>query len=496
MASRNIKGAMYMLIENLLSGFIYELVQGKLDVKVSSLANDSRKVLPGTLFFCKKGENYDGHRFIDEAIKKGAIGLVIEDDIFVNNTEITVIKVKDTKVALSYMINIFYNTPSQKLNVVGITGTNGKTSISFLIAEILQHIQKNVGVIGTIGLQINNLPMNLEKNTPTTPDSLELHYILNEMLKREVSDVVMEVTSIALDQHRVDDCKIEIGVFTNLTEDHLDYHETMQSYQEAKKKLFDLCNVGIINIDDIAGRAYAEHMKTKTNSTVITYGINENAILNARNIVLSTTGSSFDINIDNRKHTVKTNLPGKFNIYNVLAAIATTLHLGVPIEVIIKTLETIKGARGRFESIVAPSGYSAVVDYAHTPDALENVLKTAREFKPNKLITVFGCGGDRDVTKRPKMGKISSELSDITILTSDNPRSEVPSRIIKDIEKGINNGVYKIIENREEAIKEALRLARNGDLVIIAGKGHETYQINKDETIHFDDMEFIEKYMK
>lgn len=468
---------------------------------VMSISYDSRKVKRQALFVCVKGDNSNGHDYIDEVIAKGAVAIIIEDEISIENDNITIIKVDNARKALSYVSNVFYNRPSNSLDVVGITGTNGKTSISFLISEILQANEEKVGVIGTIGMQVNNKPLPIEKTTPTTPDSLELQMVLREMVDVGATKLVMEVTSIGLDQQRVNDCKIDIGVFTNLTEDHLDFHGTMEKYKEAKKQLFKLCKIGVINTDDLAGCEFVstmlERKKEDSSIEVITYAIDKNADLRAENVVLTPFGSRFNITYKMKSYSVNINLPGKFNIYNTLAAIGAALQLGVSMDVIIKALEVIKGAKGRFESVVSDRGYTAVVDYAHTPDALENVLITAKEFKPNRIITVFGCGGDRDKTKRPMMGKISGELSDFTIITSDNPRTENPTQILSDVENGVKqtNGYYEIIEDRKDAITKALGLAGKNDIVIIAGKGHETYQIIGNEIIHFDDMEIVQEYV-
>lgn len=482
-----------MKLEELLTNQKYDVLQGATSLNIENISYDSRKANKNSLFVCIDGGSFDGHHFIDNAIKKGAIAIIVEKELFINNKEIAIIKVENSRVALSTVSKAFYGDPSSSLNMVGITGTNGKTSISFLISEILQHNHSKVGVIGTIGLQVNNESLPIEKTTPTTPDSLELQMILNEMKMQKATDVVMEVTSIALDQHRVDDCKFDIGVFTNLTPDHLDFHGTMENYKKSKRKLFDLCKTGIINIDDPVGKEYS----LTANCSVITYSIENDADLKAKNIKLTPVGTYFEIDFKGETYEVNINLPGKFNVYNVLAAIGASLEIGVSMETILKALLTIEGARGRFESLSLPSGYTAVVDYAHTPDALDNVLKTAKEFQPNRLITVFGCGGDRDKTKRALMGKISGELSDITFITSDNPRTENPKQILSDIEEGIKetDGVYEVIEDRKLAIEKSLKVAMTGDIVIVAGKGHETYQILKEETIHFDDREIILQYI-
>ncbi|MFB8425658.1 UDP-N-acetylmuramoyl-L-alanyl-D-glutamate--2,6-diaminopimelate ligase [Priestia megaterium] len=488
-----------MNINQLLSGIRFKEIQTGSEEEITNIAYDSRKVKKGALFVCQSGGNYDSHNFINEALEKGAVALIVEREIEIPNSEITVIKVENSRKALSGISSNFYNHPSHSLNVIGITGTNGKTSISYLVSEILQSNKETVGVIGTIGMEVNNVPLNLEKTTPTTPDSLELQMILGEMRKVNVSTVAMEVTSIGLDQHRVDDCQINIGVFTNLTEDHLDFHGTMENYKNSKRELFKLCEVGVINIDDLIGREYVQTMRERKQKNekvkVTTYGIDTEADLKAFDLHLSPSGSKFKVKYLGNTYDVAINLPGKFNVYNALAAIGATLNSGVSMEGIIKALRNIRGAKGRFESVQSKSSFSVVVDYAHTPDALENVLTTAKEFKPKRLITVFGCGGDRDKSKRSLMGRIAGDLSDFTIITSDNPRTEHPMGIISNIEEGITKttGLYEIVDDRKDAIKKAIEIASAGDIVIIAGKGHETYQILNDRTIHFDDMEIVKE---
>ncbi|MED3831636.1 UDP-N-acetylmuramoyl-L-alanyl-D-glutamate--2,6-diaminopimelate ligase, partial [Priestia megaterium] len=342
-----------MKINELLIGLEYEEVQVGRKVEIKHISYDSRKVKEGTLFVCQNGENFDSHNFASEAVSKGAVALIVEKDINIPNSDVVVIKVKNSRQALSRVSSNFYNDPSNLLSVIGITGTNGKTSISYLVSEILQNNKETVGVIGTIGMEVNNTPLNLEKTTPTTPDSLELQMILKEMQKANVTTVAMEVTSIGLDQHRVDDCKIDIGVFTNLTEDHLDFHGTMDNYKDSKRKLFELCDVGVINIDDSAGREYVETMRERKlvneNVKFTTYAIDREADLRAFDLSLNPSGSKFKLEYQEHTYEIAINLPGKFNVYNALAAIGATLNSGVSMECIVKALKTIKGAKGRFE---------------------------------------------------------------------------------------------------------------------------------------------------
>lgn len=485
-----------MFISQLLDGIngidITWIQQNKEEKAITDIVYDSRKVTPGCMFVCIQGDKFDGHDYIQTAFNNGASIVVVEKDIPGSNEKMNILKVDDTTAFLALVASKYYNNPSEKMNMIGITGTNGKTSVSYLISEVLKQNGKSTGVIGTIGFEVNGKPLDVEKNTPTTPNSLELQMILDKMHKEKATDVVMEVTSIALDKQRVNECEFDIAIFTNLTEDHLDFHKTMENYEAAKEKLFKISQKAVINIDDEAG----ERLANSFSGPVMTYSIDKDSDLQAKNITLTPSKTEFELVVNGEVHKVSLSLPGKFNVYNALAAIGTALMAGVGINTILDDLTQIKGVRGRFEACEMEGGYTAVVDYAHTPDALENVLKTAREFKPNRLITVFGCGGDRDATKRPIMGRISGELSDISIITSDNPRSENPNQILRDVERGLEqtNAIYKIISDRRDAIEYALAIADQKDIVMVAGKGHETYQILKDQTIHFDDLEVIKEF--
>lgn len=480
-----------MKLIGLLHGLEYTLLKGDINENVINIVNDSRKVKEGSLFVCIEGLEQDGHKYITAAIQQGAKAVLVQKDIKVN-ADITVVYVKNTRIALAHMANIYYDYPTDDFDLIGITGTNGKTSTVFLIKYILEEYKKKTGIIGTIE---NRIGEEVLKTSRTTPESIDLQYLFSQMSKANVNAVIMEVSSHALDLHRVDECKFDIGVFTNLTLDHLDYHKTMESYRDAKLKLFKMCNTGVVNIDDEAGKYMLENGNC---NEYITYGCeNDSALINATDLDIKINGTTFNVGIDGGKYIFEIQTPGKFSVYNALAAICVCKKLGVPINIIQKSLKEKSRIKGRFETINSDEGYYAVVDYAHSPDGLENVLNTISEISEEKVITVFGCGGNRDKSKRPKMGKIAGERSDFVIITSDNPRKEEPLCIIEEIEKGIKETScsYIKIEDREEAINKALSMAKKGDIVLIAGKGHENYQTIGETNIHFDDAEIILKYI-
>lgn len=482
-----------MKLNHILNEVSYELIQGSASIDINHISWDSRKVKQGSLFICIKGKKIDRHEFAGDAADKGASVLIIEHDIPLVNNNITIIKVEDTKAAMAIIANNFYNSPSKNFNLIGITGTNGKTSTSYFIAKIFENTGRKYGIISTIENKIGNLTLDTEKLNPTTPDAIELQASFREMADSKVTDAVMEVTSIALENHRVDKCDFNVGVFTNLTQDHLDEHGTMDNYKKAKMKLFRMCKKGVINIDDSAAKdiiAYAD-------CEILTYGINNKADFTAKDIVYSFDGVSFILEFNNELKDIKLMIPGKFTVYNALAAIGACYSIGISMDDIISGLSEIKGVRGRFQTVPNKKDYKVIVDYAHSPDSLENILNAVNELKANKIITVFGCGGDRDKSKRAIMGEIAGKLSDYCILTSDNPRSENPLSIINDIEKGIINTTcpYEKVVNRRVAILTALTIASPSDIVIIAGKGHETYQIVGDEVKHFNDVEVVQELL-
>lgn len=483
-----------MKIRELLKGLSYEVVQGTEETEISYLSWDSRKVKKGSLFICVKGKNIDRHEYAVPAVEEGAVALLIEHTVPDIPENITVIRVENTKIAMASIAAIYYGHPSRAFNLIGVTGTNGKTSITYFIAKIFETSGRKAGIIGTIENRIGDQTLKVEKMNPTTPDSIELQASFREMLEAGVTDVAMEVTSTALVQHRVDQCDFDVGIFTNLTQDHLDEHGTMENYRDAKAKLFSLCRKGVINVDDAAGR----YMIRNSTCDIFTYGIRGRADFKAKNIKYSMDGVSFTLDFRGTERRVKLQVPGKFSVYNALAAVGACFCSGLTLDQIVEGLNRMEGVRGRFQSIPNAKGCLVIVDYAHTPDGLENILQSVREFTSGKVIAVFGCGGDRDRTKRPVMGAIAGRLSDHCFITSDNPRTEEPVRIMEDIEVGLKESGcrYEKVKNREEAIQAALHMAQKGDTVVIAGKGHENYQIFANKTIHFDDVEVVRDFFR
>ena len=458
-------------------------------VEIKNISYNSKKAKPGDLFICLTGEHVDGHEFAEEALRNGAVVLVVEKRLTVKAPQIVV---ESTSEVISKISNVFYSSPSKKVNVIGVTGTNGKTTVTHLIQKLYEAFDKNCALIGTLGhkFKSDEAYKDAMHTTPQAPELQELIYNIN---KKSIDNIVMEVSSHSLVQHRVSDVDFNGAILTNLTQDHLDFHITMENYFRAKALLFGRLVAGdfaIINKDD----EYADKFIELISPTVdlYTYSVAEKADIMAKDITFSNSGASFTCVVKDKKYNVNLKMNGMFSVYNVLAAIATALALGFDIEKSIKVLENISGVAGRFEIITTKP--TVIVDYAHTPDGLENVLKAAKGIKSEhgKLICIFGCGGDRDATKRPKMGKIAEELADKVIVTSDNPRSESPQQIITDILAGFKSTINVIVEpDRELAIKEASKIASPNDVVLVAGKGHEDYQILANETIHFDDREKV-----
>ena len=449
---------------------------------------DSREVKNGSLFICIEGHNVDGHNYIKQAIENGAVAIVAQKDIKAN---VPVIKVRSTIRALAILANAFYDNPTSKMHMIGITGTNGKTSVAHLIHEILRKSGQNAGLIGTNGMKINEEEFAVQN---TTPDSLTLQKCFAQMVDAGVRTAVMEVSSHALHIGRVHGCQYDVAVFTNLTQDHLDYHKTMDSYRAAKSLLFaqlgnsydvNHAKYAILNADDAATAEYI----VASQGIIITYGIDNDADIMARDIKTTENGTNFTLIIKDVERTLQMRLVGKFNVYNILATIGASLASGLNLDSIIESIRDLTGIPGRFELVDVGGDFTVIVDYAHTPDSLENVLKTIAGFTERKVYCIIGCGGDRDKTKRPIMAEIASNLSDYPIFTSDNPRTEDPVAILKDMEAGATKKNYQIIIDRKEAIEYAISKAKEGDVVLIAGKGHETYQIIGEKIIEFDDRE-------
>lgn len=480
-----------MLLKDLIMGLEVLEIRGNTDIHISGLAYDSRKVREGSLFVCIKGFSVDGHAFIPSAVKNGAIAVLVEQ--LTNVPEgITAVRVQDTRYAIAYISAIFFGQPSNRLDLIGVTGTKGKTTTTFMIQSIVEAAKQKAGLIGTLGTRIGDEGIATER---TTPEAYDLQYLFAEMADKNVNTVVMEVSSQGLELHRVSCCDFDIGIFTNLTQDHIspNEHSSMEDYFNAKLKLFKMCKSGIINIDN----PYGEEVVNKAECKVLTYGIDKAADIKALNIVTSKSGVEFDLRSPWGNRRIKVSIPGRFSIYNALAAIGACGVLGVSIDDMAIGLEKIN-VPGRAEVIFSGNGITVLTDYAHTPDSLENILKTIQESSEGRVVCVFGCGGDRDSTKRPLMGEIAGRIADFTIITSDNPRTEDPYAIIKDIEDGIRSigAEYIAIADRREAIKHSIMNAKPKDIIVLAGKGHETYQVFKDTTIHFDEREVVNEIIE
>ncbi|KAA0550149.1 UDP-N-acetylmuramoyl-L-alanyl-D-glutamate--2,6-diaminopimelate ligase [Bacillus sp. BGMRC 2118] len=483
-----LRRSLCMKLSELLRGINFQLLSGSLQTEVKHLTYNSNEVSRDTLFMCVEGKNHDGHEYALDAIEHGATVIVVQKEIQLQTEKTTVVKVSNTREIMEILASNFYNHPRNSFKLVGITGTNGKTSVTSMLSTVLMKLNQQVGTIGTLGYLVNNQKIKMTQTTPTTPESFDLQAVFSEMKSRKVQYVVMEVSSMALEMKRVHNLRFDVGVFTNFTQDHLDDHGTLENYKKAKLKLFPLSNSAVVNVDDSIATEICEHVS----GILISYSLHHTSELKATEWKNDISGASFILEYEDEKYPVKTVIPGLFSVYNALAVIGTCLKLGFQIEKIISALSKTQATPGRFEVIETKRKYTVIVDYAHTPDALENVLKTIRSFNMNRLITVFGCGGNRDRTKRPVMGKIASEHSDVCVLTSDNPRYEDPSEIIQDILKGIKDMRKANVQlDRKAAIKTALLLATEGDVILIAGKGNENYQLIGDETFPFDDREVV-----
>lgn len=457
------------------------------DIEVNGIAYDSRKVERGNVFVCIKGYQTDGHKYINSAVQNGAAAIIACDPV---EADVPVLYTHDTRMALALMSKAYFREPLKNIGLIGVTGTNGKTTVTYLIKEILEKQGKKVGLIGTNKNMIGNKILPSER---TTPESYELYKLFADMAADGADYVVMEVSSHALELNRVGGCEFLAAVFTNLTQDHLDFHGDMESYFKAKCKLFTMCKSAVINTDDTYGARIASLCKVP----VRTYALDREADMRAESVSVSAKGVTYTIEEGDSAIDVEVPIPGKFSVYNSLAAICAAECAKIDAETSAKALSGVCGVTGRAEVVPTNTDYTVMIDYAHTPDGLENIISTVNEFKTARVITVFGCGGDRDRTKRPLMGKTAGELSDFVIVTSDNPRTENPSAIIDDIMPGVleSGCEYARIENREEAIHYALNMAKKGDVILLAGKGHETYQILNEGTIHFDEREIVAKLL-
>jgi len=492
-----------VLLESV-SGLTRHNPTANISAEIAEITSDSRHVKSGVIFVALMGSSTDGHKYVNSAIEAGASAIVIQEDrlgkLTLPETKIPILISKNTWQTLAALCSKFYGEPGHVLKLVGVTGTNGKTTVTHLIQSMLQHWNKPVGLIGTLGTKTGTTKKEYDNTGHTTPMAPELQKILASMRDEKQEYVVMEVSSHALEQHRTDGCDFRVAVLTNLTQDHLDYHKTMAQYRDAKALLFrNLAPdaFAVINLDSDEAQHFVDSVAT--GATVYTYSLaNEKATVYAKDLDYSIDGASFKIVSPAGTQPVQLKIAGQFSVYNALAALAAGIALGIPLSTCIEAVELVKGVRGRFE-VVSEKPY-VIVDYAHTPDGLKNILSAARLVTPKegRLLCVFGCGGDRDATKRPKMGHIAEELADILVVTSDNPRSEDPQQIITDVISGIQHfEAQRMIVNadRQQAIHQAIDLAQPNDIIVVAGKGHEDYQILADKTIHFDDREVVQNYM-
>ena len=460
------------------------------DIDITGIAYDSRNVLPGNIFVCIKGFETDGHKYAEMAVKNGASLIVAEDKI---DVDVPVWYVENSRVEIAEMACKYYGNPSSKFKLIGITGTNGKTTITYLINSIIETAGMRIGVIGTNQNIIGDKVLVTQSTTPTTPNALELQQLFAEMVDSDAECVVMEVSSHALELERVHGCHFDVGVFTNLTRDHLDFHKTMENYLNAKAKLFKISDKGVVNFDDDGGKKIVAN----NDCDILKVGLSDGCDLKAKNIEISSSGADFDVEYDGKTYRVHIVIPGKFSVYNAICAMGAALQMGIDMDTIIKGLENATGVVGRVEVVPTNTDYTVIIDYAHTPDGLENIIKTVKDFAKGEVITLFGCGGDRDNTKRSIMGEIAGKLSDYSIITSDNPRTEDPVSIIEQIEVGMKrtDGKYKVIVDRREAIAYALDHAKKDDVIILAGKGQETYQIIGKEKHDFDERVVVYKHL-
>jgi UDP-N-acetylmuramoyl-L-alanyl-D-glutamate--2,6-diaminopimelate ligase len=459
-----------------------------LDAEVAAVEHDSRRVQAGALFVALRGAVADGHQFVDAALRKGALAVVSEREPPPGTPWV---RVPDAREALAELAAAFYGRPGEQLELIGVTGTNGKTTTTFLIDAALRAAGHKVGLLGTVQYRVGDRLLDASR---TTPESADLQALMHEMVAAGCSHAVMEVSSHALALKRVHGCAFGVAVFTNLTRDHLDFHADMDAYFGAKRVLFDTLlrpdGTAVINADDDR----AAELRSVAKGRVWTFGLERHADFRGHDVRLSLAGTRFHATTPFGILAVETPLLGRFNVENVLAALAAALAAGVPTDRALQGIASVRGVPGRLERVDCGQDFLVVVDYAHTDDALKNLLETVRELGPSRVITVFGCGGDRDRTKRPLMGAVASRLSDVVIVTSDNPRSEPPEAILEEIQRGMNGGrkaERHAIVDRREAIARALELARTGDAVVIAGKGHETYQVLGTDKVPFDEREIV-----
>lgn len=459
-----------MLLQYLLEEIETKKIIGKTDIEIGKIEYNSKKISKLDVFIAIDGYKENGEEYIEEAVKRGAVAVIIDSKCKYKNEEITVIKVENTRIVLAQMASKYYEYPSSKLKIIGITGTKGKTTTSYMIRDILLASGKKTGMVGTI---YNTYGTKKIESIRTSPESLDLQRLLKDMVDSSMEYVVMEVSSHALELYRVYGIKYIVSVFTNLSEDHLDFHGTMDNYLLAKAKLFEQSDFALVNADDIYVPKLTKMIKCK----MARFGLDNESNITATDIKVGNGKTEFKMYINKMLQPIIVNIPGRFTVYNALAAIGVTSMLGCQMDAILKALSEVT-VPGRSEVVDVNKTFTIIVDYAHNPASLEAILSNTKKYSKGRVICVFGCGGNRDTEKRSMMGEISGRLSDFTIVTTDNPRDEVPSKISSQIEEGLKKtrGLYKVIENRKEAIKFAIRIAWKNDTIIIAGKGHETYQ--------------------
>lgn len=467
------------------TGIVPETVD--MDREIPLITCDSRRVEKDCVFVCIEGTRTDGHQYARQAEQAGAAAVIVQRDMGLRTQLLT----DNTRRIWARLCANWFGHPASRLKLIGVTGTNGKTTTTTLIKSMLEYAGHKVGLIGTIQNKIGNRALPAER---TTPDPFDLQSLLALMVMEGCDYCVMEVSSHALDQERVAGCECELGVFTNLTQDHLDYHGTMEAYMQAKKRLFLQADCGIFNADD----PWTPRLREGLSGPQYGFSANGAADFSATEIHRAADGVAFRLNTADGAYPVRLNIPGGFSVYNALAALSCLLVLGFDPAVVTAALAAAHGVKGRAELVPCDRGFSVVIDYAHTPDGLENICRTLKECCAGRLITVFGCGGDRDRGKRPKMGRIAAQLSDLLVVTSDNPRSEEPMAIIRDILVGVQeeSTPYEVVENRPQAIRRALELAAPGDTVLLAGKGHETYQVLAHGTVHLDEREVVAEALR
>lgn len=484
-----------MKLTSLLEHLQYEVVRGNESVDITTLVFDSRKVVEGSVFVCIKGVMSNGHEYAEKAVSMGAIALVVEEDVAIDNDQITIIKVDNTRKALSFMSAAYFDYPAKKIKTIGITGTKGKTTTAYMVQSILERAGYKTGLIGTIETIIGDLRIPANN---TTPESYYVQEYFNKMVEAGCDCVVMEVSSQGLMLYRVGGFTFDFGIFTNLEPDHIGpgEHKDFADYTACKSLLFQQCKVGILNADD----SHLEEILKKHTCTVETYGMSEKADLRATNVDLHSRLGNLGVTYDIKglmDFHVQVDIPGKFSVYNSLTAIAICRHFNVPVEKIKEALLSVK-VKGRVEPVAISKHFTLMIDYAHNAMSLESVLTTLREYKPKRLVCMFGCGGNRSRDRRFEMGEISSNKADLTVVTSDNPRYEEPQAIIDDIVVGVQRGPgkYVAICDRKEAIRYCILNAEEGDVILLAGKGHEDYQEICGQKHHMDERDLIKEILE